>query len=106
MHAKCLADAAANAAGEKSSKLPQKSSLAKKRKSKSKDETPGFSQDSRAVAIAKSPDGALTAEVYIRGRPSGPGMVSAERDEIVITDAQGEKTTEKLCCLFCQSGLE
>ncbi|KAK6431621.1 hypothetical protein LTR95_012216 [Oleoguttula sp. CCFEE 5521] len=104
MHTKCIAEAAVKPPTTNGNvKTPQKGVKAKKRASKVT--TPTFSPDSRAVAIASSGDGEMTAEVFIKGQPKGPDVEASEKDEIVITDAAAARRTEKVLCLFCQSPL-
>jgi hypothetical protein len=122
LHTKCLANDAARRAGESHTTPPlfqsflltspagaEDTTTRKKKghqKRKSKVTTPTFSPNSSAVAIAKSPNGTHTAELFIKGQPDRATAEPAERDEIVVTDAEGRTRTEEVKCLFCNSQLE
>jgi len=60
--------------------------------------------DSRAQAKAQTDT--LAAEVFIKGLPDGNGALPAEKSEIVITDADGERSRQAVSCLFCEKAIE
>lgn len=41
------------------------------------------------------------AEVLVKGHPDRLKSEPATEDAIIITDPEGEKRSERVCCLFC-----
>lgn len=63
-----------------------------------------ISDDSSAIAKAAIDE--ITSEVMIKGLPEGPDLNPATATEIIITDENGERHVESLCCLFCDKAIE
>jgi len=49
---------------------------------------------------------ALQAEVYIKGKPNDLNDTPSDKDQIIMTDAEGEQETLPVRCLFCDSVID
>lgn len=65
-----------------------------------------MSINAKSLAQAKAQVDAFTAEVFIKGLPNGDGQTSAENTEIVVTDANEDKQSQAVACLFCRKEIE
>ena len=100
MHVKCIAEDAAERAKEaqEPSAKKRKSTSSAKRKSKG-----GKESDISPSGSAFVQNDSVTAEVFITDAPPDK---PAEKTEIVITDAEGERRIEEVCCLTCGKAVE
>lgn len=62
--------------------------------------------NSEMTAIAESRRNGWLVQIFFRGQPDRAKSVPAQEDEIVITDPDGNKHSEEVCCLFCHSVIE
>ena len=77
------------------------------KKSEPKEARPKFvSIGAIALAQAKAQTGSFTAEVFIQGLPNGDNQTPADKTEVVITKAGGEKQSQDVRCLFCDEEIE
>lgn len=62
--------------------------------------------ESNSRAQAKAQTDTLAAEVFIKGLPDGDGASPAGKSEIVVADANGERSRQTVSCLFCEKSIE
>ena len=64
-----------------------------------------ISKDSSAVA--KAENNSFSAEIFIKGMPSGPDSTLSDRSEVVITSkGSDDKHSQDVACLFCCKEIE
>lgn len=97
-HVKCIAEATVQRAADEAS------GTKKSTPKKSRPKAITISADS--LAQAKAQTDSFTAEVLIQGLPNGESHTQAEKSEIIVTNAQGEKQTQDVTCLFCHNKIE
>lgn len=77
-----------------------------KKRTPKKSRPKGTSIDLDSSATAKARTDSFTAEVFVAGLPHGGSPTPAEKNEIVVTNAQGVKETREIRCLFCDQEME
>ena len=95
-HLKCIAEAAAKqAADDAGTKKPGKQTKPKT-----------LSLGARSLAQAKAQALLYTAEVFVEGLPKSDELIPSDKTEVIVTDGDGEKSTQPVCCLFCGHEIE
>lgn len=60
-----------------------------------------------STVVAKAQKLPFLAELTVKDHPSNiPDVQPAERTELVITNGESEKQTQKVRCLFCEHAVE
>lgn len=80
----------------------KRSSKSQKRAIEPKNDLDG----SKMTPIAESQRNGWLVQIYFKGHPDRAETVAAKQDEIVITDPDGNRHSEEVCCLFCDSVIE
>lgn len=81
-------------------------SLSKKPAKKKLKQDSTVSIRSNSLAQAKAETDSVICEVMVQGLPDGPEQTPAAHSYIQITDADGEKRTTDVQCLFCGTKID
>ncbi|CAK4030778.1 ebs-bah-phd domain-containing [Lecanosticta acicola] len=98
MHVKCIAEKAVKAAERES----------KKKKAEQRARPKNATDSNSSVAVVKASLRRFTAEVFIKGlsNDNEANAEAATEHEIVITDSKGEKYSQALKCLHCDTEVD